>query len=132
MYFTFIEDNINLVLLLLLVPLFILIILMFLNAKLKTLYSLVSLNISLVFFRKEIKWEDVESVELKSYNPLKYGYGYRYNFKEKRTIYNVQGSIGLFINGKENVMIGISSKSNIEEFLKSLSIKYPKLKVQSS
>ena len=81
---------------------------------------------------KIIKWDDIESVELMSFRPLRDygGYGIRFNMGSKA--YIIRGRKGLKIhrkNERKPWVIGISNEEKIKE---ALSFFAPKLKVTDS
>mgnify|MGYP001232415896 CR=1 FL=1 len=100
--------------------------------RLKVTYDFQNIIINFEGFKSVINWKNINSIELKRYNPLLYGYGLRYSFKSKRKIYTIQGNIGLFINGENNYLVGVHSHQELSEFLKKLSNEYPHLNITNS
>jgi hypothetical protein len=71
------------------------------------------------------RWEDMESIELKRYNPLiDYGgWGWRISVTGKGRAFNVSGNLGLYIvlkNGKKR-LLGVKDSTGWDNYLKELS-----------
>ncbi len=99
---------------------------------LKTTFDSNQAIASFGIFKITIQWCDVSTIELKTYNPLFTGYGIRYSFFPMRKIYNTQGNIGLYLNGKKNYMIGVKSVDAMQLFLKELAVEYPRIEIKSN
>lgn len=85
----------------------------------------ISVNfIGLVFAKRIIKWNEVESTEIVKYNPLwDYGgWGVKFGFS-KGWCYNVSGDIGLHVKLKSGkpLMIGTQKQDELRSFLNSVS-----------
>jgi hypothetical protein len=71
------------------------------------------------FTKRNILWEEIDSLELVTYNPFWVGgYGIRFTFKYG-TVYNIKGNEGIFIkltNGKKT-LIGTQKSKELKELL---------------
>jgi hypothetical protein len=73
------------------------------------------------FKYNEISWNDVLTIEVRKYKPIREygGWGYRFSFKNGKA-YNISGNMGLQIvlkNG-DKILIGTQKPDELMEFLK--------------
>ncbi len=102
---------------------FILLLLLFIHAKLTTMID--DSGISYKFFPFHLKfhkitWDEIESYEVATYRPIREygGWGIRFGWNKKA--YNVSGNVGLLVHLKtgKKVLFGTMKEQELREFLK--------------
>jgi hypothetical protein len=99
---------------------FLLVILLFLFLKLKTIITLEYIKIQYFpFFTKIINWTDIDTVNIVTYGFV--GYGIRVSFKHGM-VYNVKGNKGLAIRLKSDkrLLIGTQKEKKLEQLITQL------------
>ncbi|MEY5046824.1 MAG: hypothetical protein RLZZ175_183 [Bacteroidota bacterium] len=104
---------------------FILVSLLFYFIKLETKYDEKGIHYKMTPFHfkyKFIAWEDIQTYEIKKYNPLlDYGgWGIKQSMTGKGIAYNIVGNLGLYLILKDNqkILIGTQKAEELKSFLK--------------
>lgn len=103
---------------------FILVSLLFYFLKLETKFDSKGIHYKMTPFHfkfKFIAWEDIQTYEIKKYNPLlDYGgWGIKQSMTGKGIAYNIVGNLGLYLTLKDNqkILIGTQKAEELKNFL---------------
>jgi len=73
------------------------------------------------FKQKVINWNEVSTIEVRKYSPIKEygGWGFRYGFKNGKA-YNISGNMGLqlVLKNGDRILIGTQKPEELETYLK--------------
>lgn len=127
-YFRFIEVNqISTLQLLVEVVLMLVIVLLFLLAKLTTIIDEQGIQVKFFPFHigwRTYQWKDIQAINIRDYNPLQEygGFGIRHGLSGKA--YNVSGRKGIYINFKNNkkLLIGTQKYEQVTAILAALGV----------